>query len=290
MLAQIDADICLHRVCFASENEDFSIVKARFDEMIDKILVNTNSDEYQLWISDSKENNFRYKIWDQYKANRTQPKPVWFEELKEYSITQWGAKIAYGMEADDFLGIEQCKLNNPEYKMDFNLGDKPMWLRESETHSIICTIDKDLNQIAGRHYNFVKEEEFFITPEDALKYFYTSLLVGDTADNIPGAPGIGPVKAAKALIGINEDWELWNEVCNTYKYAWQKKGMKEDWHMVLLSGQLLKIRTTEDENLWQPPSPRSGQTEVNGQSFTQQMVEEKDQYTELTGLGSLMGG
>ena len=272
MLALVDCDIILHRVCFASENEDFSIVKARFDEMIDKILVNTNSDEYQLWISDSKENNFRYKIWDQYKANRTQPKPVWFEELKEYSITQWGAKIAYGMEADDMLGIEQMRVG---------------YLSDA---TVICTIDKDLNMISGRHYNFIKEEDFFITPEDALKYFYTSLLVGDTADNIPGAPGIGPVKAAKALIGINEDWELWNEVCNTYKYAWQKKGMKEDWHMVLLSAQLLKIRTSETENLWQPPSPRSGQTEVNGQSFIQQMVEEKDQYTELTGLGSLMGG
>lgn len=285
MIALIDCDIVLHRVGFTTENEEFFIATARFDEMIDKILVNTKSDEYQLWLSDSKENNFRYKIWDQYKANRIQPKPKWFEELKEYAITQWGAKIAYGMEADDALGIEQCRAAGTGTMSTANSDWNAKMHNANPT--VICTMDKDLNMIPGNHYNFVKEEDFFITPEDALKFFYTSLLVGDTSDNIPGAPGIGPVKAAKALIGINEEWELWNEVCNTYKYAWQKKGLPENWKQVLISAQLLKIRQTENEKLWNPPSPKSGRTEVSGLSSILPTAEENDQYTELTGLGMI---
>jgi len=136
VLALIDADIITHRIGFTTEGDSQEIARFRCDDLIDSILVDTGADQYQLWLSDSKESNFRYQIDPSYKANRTQPKPRHYDFLKEHLIVNWGAKIAFGMEADDALGIKQDK-EYPHY------GDKTVY-------TIICSIDKDLLTIPGR--------------------------------------------------------------------------------------------------------------------------------------------
>ena len=74
--------------------------------------------------------------------------------------------------------------------------------------SIIAHLDKDINLIPGKHYNWeltrlgkvVREARHYtITDEEALRNFYTQLLTGDVTDNIKGVPGIGPKKAEKLL-------------------------------------------------------------------------------------------
>ncbi len=73
--------------------------------MLDGILLDTGATEFTIWLSDRAENNFRYKIYPEYKANRKDlPRPRHLEALKEYLITKWSARIALGMEADDALG------------------------------------------------------------------------------------------------------------------------------------------------------------------------------------------
>ena len=64
---------------------------------------------------------------------------------------------------------------------------------------VIVSLDKDLKQVPGLHYNFVKKEFDTVTPQQGLINFYTQFLVGDTSDNIRGCTGIGPVKARKAF-------------------------------------------------------------------------------------------
>ena len=86
-VALIDADIVLHRVGFTTENDEFWIARARVDEMLDHILLETGVTKYELWISDNSKNNFRYEIYPQYKANRTKPKPRHHETLKAYVIS-----------------------------------------------------------------------------------------------------------------------------------------------------------------------------------------------------------
>jgi len=119
-------------------------------------------------------------------------------------------------------------------------------------HTCICSIDKDLDQIPGWHYNFVKQIKYKITPEEGLKHFYTQLLTGDRIDNIMGVPGVGPKTAEKILKQCVTEEELFNAVKQTYQKAfpnsWDSK--------MLINGQLLKIRTKEGEK-WHLP------TEIN---------------------------
>jgi len=255
MLSLIDADIVCYRIGFTTENEDLPIAKARCDEMLDGILVDTGASEFKLFLSDNKENNFRYQIDPTYKANRIQPKPRWHEEIKEYLITKWGAEFAYGMEADDALGIAQTgQVDLDEDGCAFK-GVIPITYT-----SVICSIDKDLRQIPGNHYNFVKKEKFYVTPKEGLRYFYGQLLIGDSGDNVVGCRGIGPVKAERILpTSFSSESELFRAVFNTYRLQHQtEKGgnwsdMRIEWHLLKI-GRLLKIRQQQEEELWVFPN------------------------------------
>ena len=239
------ADIVLHRVGFTTEEDDFWIARARCDEMLDNIIRHTGVSEYQLWLSDSASNNFRYQIYPLYKANRIgKPRPKHHEELKAYLIQEWGARFADGMEADDYLGIYQD---------------------EEDKTTVICSIDKDLKQITGLHYNFVKDEWDDVSRKQGMRAFYEQLIMGDVSDNIPGARGMGPVAALAALKDLTEDLsedstELLGlaAVRRLYKKS-LLKAWGEPWDLskeramigeILLSGRLLKIRRSFTEELW----------------------------------------
>ena len=95
---------------------------------------------------------------------------------------------AHGCEADDMLGCCQGE------------------------DTIICSIDKDLLQIPGQHYNFVKDEYTTISEYDGLRNIYKQALIGDRSDNVIGINGIGPVKAERAFSGCTTEKQLY-EVC-----------------------------------------------------------------------------
>lgn len=247
-IALIDGDVVGHRVGFTTENDEFWVAKARCDAMLDTILLSTGVEEYQLWLSGNPKDNFRYNVYPKYKANRTKPKPRHYEGIKEYLVREWGARFTEGYEADDALGINQTE-------------------SAGIYSTVICSIDKDLKQIPGLHYNFVKEEWDEIDEDRALKEFYKQIIIGDVSDNIPGAYGMGPVKAAKACDGLPNfhgdalEKKLYASVRILYQQSlvkeWDKpwtKGMEAALHgMILLSGRLLKIKRSEGEGLWDFP-------------------------------------
>ena len=65
--------------------------------------------------------------------------------------------------------------------------------------TVICSPDKDLEQMPGMLYNYQKGEMVEISKEEALYNFRMQMLTGDVTDNIKGIPGLGPVKARKKL-------------------------------------------------------------------------------------------
>ena len=245
MLALLDFDILLYEVGFTTEDKDETIAMARMDERIQRILdsvasfVEPQLVDYQGYISDSKENNFRYKIDPTYKANRTQPKPRHYEMLKEYLIVEHGAKIAHGCEADDNLGIAQ---------------DKDL---ESLT-TVICSLDKDLDQIPGYHYSWpivrngieVRPEKFYITNKDeGILFFWKQMLIGDTADNIKGIDGIGKVGAGKLLTSDMFEEDMFKIVKEKYHEQW---GVECEFRLHR-NGKLLYIKRKEDD-VWEIPA------------------------------------
>lgn len=236
MIALVDADIVVHRIGFTTENDPESIARVRCDDLLDRIILDTKSDEFRLFLSDSKENNFRYQIDSTYKANRISPKPKHYDFIKEHLILNWGAQISYNMEADDYLGIHQ----DQEY-----------------LRTTICSIDKDLMQIPGLHYNFVKESFHLVSPEEGLLSFYRSILTGDVADNIKGIYGIGPAKVAKILPKWTNEKEIVSRILQEYvALRKQQDGVLrgevpcEAIKRIKKNGQLLKIKQTEEEELW----------------------------------------
>jgi 5'-3' exonuclease len=198
MEALIDADIVAYRcACTCEEDDTDGIVLSRCNELVERIITNVSANSYTLFLSGGA--NFRKEIDPQYKANRIdKPKPKWLETCREYLVHSWNAKVTDGIEADDALGIAQHE------------------------ESYICSIDKDLLQIPGMHYNFVKEEEYYISEREGLQRFWTQMIVGDTADNVFGIRGLGPKKTEKIFANAEgdtlEELDLWyyNTVSSLY--------------------------------------------------------------------------
>lgn len=159
--------------------------------------------------------NFRndLAVTKKYKGNRDgAEKPYHFYNLRAYILSQYHCILAIGIEADDLLGS--------------HAGEG----------KIICSRDKDLRQVPGVHFTWqcgkqpmsgpdlVSDPgELVVTPDGkkvrghGLKFFFYQMLVGDATDNIPGCPGIGPVKALKLLNGLDTEESMLEAVSSLYK-------------------------------------------------------------------------
>ena len=218
MKALIDGDIVVYRAAASAEEEDQWVALARADQMMQDILADTSSDSYKVFLTGS--GNFRREIAPDYKANRPDSRPKHWAAVREFLVTQHKAEVCNGHEADDQLGIQQDKEHGS---------------------TVICSIDKDLLQIAGKHYNFVKKNFQEVTKDEGLKALYIQSLVGDRSDNIFGVQGIGPVKAAKALAELLP--EEYYEAC---------RNLYNDDERYHLNMKLLYI-WQKDNDMWEPP-------------------------------------
>lgn len=139
-----------------------------------------------------------------YKGNRDDMvRPTHYEAVRQYIIDHWGGVVVDGMEADDALADAQSD------------------------DTVLCSIDKDLLQVPGKHFNFVKEEKIHICPAVGVRKLYQQVLTGDSTDNIPGIKGVGPVKAGMLLAIANDEQEmydrcveLWDEYLHSGKCDW----------------------------------------------------------------------
>ena len=108
----------------------------------------------------------------------------------------------------------------------------------------IMSLDKDLDMLRGWHYNFVKDDLYYVTEKEGIKNFYLQILTGDRVDNIPGLQGIGPVKADRILKDCNNEKQLFAAVLEAYE---------DNLELLTERAQLLWIIRKENQ-LWKPPS------------------------------------
>lgn len=229
MKCLIDADTIAFACAASAEDSELWVACARADEMVQNILQTVEATSYELWLSGPK--NFRYSIYPEYKANRLGAyRPKYERDVKDHLVREWSANWSDGCEADDMVGVRQTN------------------------DSIIAHIDKDINMIPGWHYNWplirkgkvIREgTKYFVSPEDADRWFYTQLLMGDRGtDNIPGVQGIGPKKAEK-LIAKTPQEEWFNVVREAYSFD---PAMK-------MNAQVLWIWRKEND-IWQWPEDK----------------------------------
>ena len=188
----IDGDPICYRVGYAcQQKEEDGSVKADPEShtlhsvkiFINDMLEDTQATSYNIFLTGK--DNFRFKIRDDYKANRSNvTKPVHYQMIRDYLVERYAAQVVDGMEADDALSLSQTD------------------------DTAIATIDKDLLMVAGRHYNYVKKEWRTVTPEEGERFFYKQMLTGDRVDNITGIKGIGLKKSDKLLDNTpREEWD-----------------------------------------------------------------------------------
>jgi len=223
MLALVDGDIVAYR-CAAScnanpklgrdEPEPESTAIQRTDEILYRICNTLGTQDYRVFLSSDE--NFRKVLDPRYKANRTQPKPEYLNAVRSFLVEEWGAELCPGYEADDGIGIAAT-------------GD-----------TIVCSIDKDLKQISGWHFNFVKNELSEVYPRDAIRNFWHQMLTGDRSDNVFGIEGVGDVRAARVLSGVDPQ-EMEALVWDCYRDA---KRSRDDF---LLNYRLLRILRSSAE-------------------------------------------
>lgn len=220
MQALIDGDIVGFSCAAFNEKFGWEAVVEDIDAMMKRILETVGADSHQTFITGP--NNFRYDIYSEYKANRRgKPQPVYRREAEEYLIENWGAQRTSGYEADDGIGIAAS----------------------SGTIFTVCSIDKDLMMIPGRHYNWRRDEFTEVDHLDGMRSFYRSLLMGDAVDNIDGVGGVGKVKSARFINDLTSEVDMY-QVCRAL--------YKNDDERLLRNARLLWILRAEGQ-MWEPP-------------------------------------
>ncbi len=159
-----------------------------------RALLKEYQPDFLAMVFDAKGKTFRDEIYEQYKAHRP-PMP---DDLREQIdplhqiVRAMGIPclVIEGVEADDVIGT--------------------LATEASSTHldTIISTGDKDIAQLVNEHVKLINTmtnkfldsqgviEKFGVRPTQIIDYL---ALIGDTSDNIPGIPGVGPKTAAKWL-------------------------------------------------------------------------------------------
>lgn len=157
-------------------------------------LLNDHAPEYIAVIFDAKGKTFRDDIYDQYKATRS----AMPDDL--------GKQIPPIFEIIDAMGLPMLMVEGVE--ADDVIGTIAKDASQQNLDVLISTGDKDLAQLVNDHVTLVNTmtdtllnkktvpEKFGIPPELIVDYL---ALVGDTSDNIPGVPLVGPKTAVKWL-------------------------------------------------------------------------------------------
>lgn len=200
-------------------------------------LIQDRSPEYVVMFFDAKGPTFRHKIYKDYKANRP-PMPedlsVQIPHIKK--ITQ-GFNIPViemqGFEADDLIGTFRLRAEHAGFSVVMVTGDKDFVQLVTDTAIIWDPMkDKTIDIETVR-------DSFGVEPNQMVDVMGLS---GDTSDNIPGVPGIGP-KTALTLIKTFGSMDRLYEQLDKITKKKQHQNLVQYKAQAFLSKELVKINT-----------------------------------------------
>ena len=186
---------------------------------------------------------FRHKMFEEYKGTRKpmadelrQQVPLIKEMLKAMGITIVEKE---GYEADDILGTLSVKAEKEGMDVAVISGDRD--LLQLATEHVMIRIPKT-KKTGTEIENYLADdvvEKYGVTPKE---FIDVKALQGDTADNIPGVPGIGE-KTAGALIAKYHSIEAVHEDASNVKPPRASKNIVEFWDQAVMSKELATIIT-----------------------------------------------
>ncbi|MCI5077802.1 DNA polymerase I [Oricola sp.] len=188
-------------------------------------------------IFDYSSKTFRKELYPEYKANRSEPPE---DLIPQFGLIREATRAfnlpcieVEGFEADDIIAT---------------------YARQAEAvgaHTTIISSDKDLMQLVSDHvsmYDSMKDkqigiaeviEKFGVGPE---KMIDLQALNGDSTDNVPGVPGIGP-KTAAQLLEEYGDLDTLLERASEIKQNKRRENLIEFADQARLSRELVTLRT-----------------------------------------------
>lgn len=245
MRCLIDSDIISYQCAFAGQYKDentgeiivrdFSDVADKIQQTVREITEECMSDQPPLMfltgdkkLSALKNRKPKWSEWEQvdykptfryelaktkpYKGQRLHDKPFHFDNVRAYIVSEYETVISDGLEADDMLAIYQ------------------------KDDTIICSLDKDLMQVPGKHYSWavgsrpampvidvstVGEMELIGKPPklkmSGLKALFAQAMMGDGVDNIRGIEKFGKVKAYNLISSLDNELDMFVAVALQYK-------------------------------------------------------------------------
>ena len=210
-----------------------------FTSMIMRLLKDVNP-SHMVIVFDSGKKNFRHEIYKEYKANR----PEAPEDLRpQFPLVRDAARALNihvleqdGYEADDVIAT---------------LAKKAI---ENKDEVLIVSSDKDLMQLVNEHikmYDAIRSK--IIGPKEVQEKWGVPpklmrdmlAMVGDSSDNIPGLPGIGP-KTAAALLQEFGSWKNIYDAASQMKQSKRREIIENGKEIVALSESLVSLRDDLD--------------------------------------------
>jgi len=205
-----------------------------FSNMLAKLLSETDADHIAV-VFDHSGRSFRNQLYDQYKANRTEPPS---DLVPQFKLVREATK-AFGV----------CRIEMANFEADDLIAT---YAREAEEAGAIVTIvssDKDMMQLVRDRVTMLDpiknrpigdaevREKFGVGPAKVIE---VQALCGDSVDNVPGVPGIG-VKTAAELINTYGDLENLLEHASEIKQPKRRESLIEHAAKARLSRELVKL-------------------------------------------------
>lgn len=199
-------------------------------------LIKEEQPDYFAVVFDAKGKTFRNDLYPEYKANRPPAEPDLVAQIAPLHeiIKALGVCLLCedDVEADDVIATLAMKASQTGLKTLISTGDKDLAQIVDDDIQLINTMDNKRYDRAG------VIEKYGVPPERIVDYL---TLIGDTSDNVPGIPKVGPKTAVKWL---TQHGSLDEIVANAAGFP-GKVGeyLRENLDQIPLSRQLVTLKT-----------------------------------------------
>lgn len=203
-LLLIDGHSVAYRAFFALPVDNFATSTGQHTNAVygfTSMLINVLRDEQPTHLAvafDVSRQTFRSEVYDQYKANRAA------------SPDEFRGQVTLAKDVLDALNIPHIEVDG--YEADDIIATLSTQAAQQGFDVLVCTGDRDALQLVNDRVTVLYprkgvsdlarltpaavEEKYLVTPA---RYPELAALVGETSDNLPGVPGVGPKTAAKWL-------------------------------------------------------------------------------------------
>src|SRR5690625_5034068 len=211
--------------------------------------------DYAACIFDAKGKTFRDELYPDYKGDR----PAMPDDLaaqiepinRAVAAMGWPVICVPGVEADDIIGTLARQATQDGIFTLVSTGDKDLAQIVNEHVELINTMSNERQDIDG------VIERFGVRPDQIIDFL---MLTGDTSDNIPGVPKVGPKTAARWLNQYDTLDEILANIDKIKGVAGQN--LRDTQAIFPMTRQLVTIRTDcdvpnfeGDWSVFKPASP-----------------------------------